>query len=180
MSIKVDITNRQFDLVDMDNCNLWIQVPRQLGQTLAIEFSNLVLHTSESECTLTGAIEDLPFNLHKSNIFIHGFATMKFNSPIQLDLDVSIYDESSEKLNFIFDQNGDVVRIKRSITNPLCSQEGVEYNLGGQSLWPYGDCDISLQASGSAYIEFSASNCISAEEFAKAPSKWLANYPFKG
>jgi hypothetical protein len=170
----MDVTGRRFDVVDMEYCNIWFSMPRQLGEVLTIEFSKLLLRTAENAFEIAGATEELGFDPNECNVFVFGTAVLAVKNPVALDVDVSLYDTAHDKPTFIYGANADIIRLRRSLSRLDDCDQSTEYDAGGRLIWPHGDCAMTFRTHSSVILEFPPSACISAVEFGANQSKWLS------
>lgn len=159
MTVKLDVTGDKFDIVDMDCCDLWLQLPRKLEDKLLIEFRNLVLHTTSCTFNLTGQVEKLDFDPSKHNIILQGISVLTIEYPSKVEIDVSLYSSSDATKGWLEKENGDVAHLSQTMTCFHNYIEAHKYDLGGRLLWPHGDCSLTVHAAGSLSIEFDCVGC---------------------
>ena len=159
MDLSIDITAPRSGYVDYEYARMHANPPHTLGDELAIDFWGLLLRTREAGHF---AIPDLAFSCTDHSVFIAGWSRMRFEQPTHLSLSVALYEDSSGH-SFRRNANGEDICLEYSIDRSLPGSE-YTYKLGGYSLWPRGDGNLSVRAIGEVTIEFRTEDCMTAEE----------------
>lgn len=159
MMTSVDVTGSRFLVVDSEYACIYAPVPRVLGDELVLEVWGLLLRTAEQQDV---AVPGLGFSSAQHSVFVRGWAQLCFAEPSSLQLSVALYDESGT--TFRRNETGETVCIEHHVSTTT-TKAAEEYVLGGHILWPDGDAQLVVGATGATRLLFRPEDCMTATDF---------------
>jgi hypothetical protein len=159
-TFTLDVTGSEYDALDVDLCTLFVPVPRALPAVLSFEMWGAIIKPSAPAVLsrLQGAVD---FDLRKESAFLAGYGTFSVEGPQRLDLFVALYGLQGRS-DFLRNQAGETIGLQQILGAP--AEGAVEYNLGGTLAWPFGNCTLSVWATGRASLTFDPRACIPASQ----------------
>ena len=175
--IRMVLTSDNFGCVDMEYSFLHVAPPRDLGTMISFELWGILFHTKDNQLEMPG----LPFSTLKHNFFVNEWATVVVHQPIAFQLQVTLYDASGKK--FIRDKEGSTIHRIVNLTAPdqatADDSRALEYPFGGVSIWPCGDCALSILAKGQVHAELPVDACLPVEEFCRLDEAGMIKRPLR-
>lgn len=145
----LDVTGKRFDPIDFTEAVLFFQVHRELPETVELEGWGL---------TWTGTRSG-------QDMYVAGISSIRLEGVTSGLLIVSLYEPDGK--SFV-----DSLQLSKS-WGEIRDIDEYEYLLGGVLDWPYGYCQLGLNATGKVTITFDESDGVSTGEYVLDPKKYM-------
>lgn len=131
----VTLTGERFERLDVYESYLSMDIPRELPRDLTI--------------WIWGAYVDVDPGEGETRCYVRGYAPVVFRGMTGLTIRIGLYRPTGD---FIRDEQGQIVHLERSWGKP----DGFTvYDFQGVSVWPHGECDVTVHCSGEVTIDTS-------------------------
>lgn len=130
---RVTLTGGNFERLEVYESYLSMDIPRELPRDLTV--------------WIWGAYVDVDLDEGETPCYVRGYAPVVFRGVTGLVIRVGLYRPTGE---FIRDEQGQIVRLERSWGK---IEDSTVYDFQGVSIWPHGECDVTVHCSGEVDID---------------------------
>lgn len=169
MNTQLDASGEKFRDVDFSEAHLFFPCPRNLSRNVIFEAWGITLLTSRIWGKPLIKRPPVNFDCTTDDIYISGYATIEMEGVRGGSIQVSLYQPNRTPGTLYQTKAGSELIVSYRWPDDTIDASIEEYPLSGVLDWPYGNCTISLFASGPCTIQFSLDDCIPASEYVKHP-----------